>query len=409
MRRGAFVLLTAVLLLSVAEGLTAVFLALSGDRLHLPDFEHATATDVELDRARRRFHAEFGWTLRYSTPHGERPRGTARGAPRGASSEGPRIAVFGDSFTHGDEVGPSETWPEALGGQLEVAGLEVAVLNFGTSAYGMDQMLLRAERELERVPARDAVLAFISWDIERNLSVYWKFLVPQGGLALTKPRFRLCDPGPSCPGGLELLPNPLRGADQLDRLRDPRFLAELAEFDPWANRFDLPPRGFPALRFLLRPGFRHAVASSNETVDLWRGKPWDGKPWRHEDPPELAARSLLRFAAAARARGATPHLVHLPVVWEILAFLDHGEEPAAARHLRHLCAEHGLDCAFGLDAFRGLSREQLAGQFTQGLDGGHYTAQGNRRVAEYLARMLELSIRSATQASSDSKSSQNPG
>ncbi len=90
------------------------------------------------------------------------PRGGLRGGERMRDGEAPLLAV-GDSYTYGEEVGDSETWPA----HLERA-LGRSVLNGGVSSYGFDQIVLRAELlATERKPAMIAV-AFIADDIHRT-------------------------------------------------------------------------------------------------------------------------------------------------------------------------------------------------------------------------------------------------
>jgi hypothetical protein len=78
------------------------------------------------------------------------------------------IVVVGDSFTFGDEVLDRETWPA----QLEQR-LGVPVLNGGVFAYGLDQMVLRAERLLDAYRPTLVLLAFISHDIDRTEFSYY--------------------------------------------------------------------------------------------------------------------------------------------------------------------------------------------------------------------------------------------
>jgi hypothetical protein len=92
-------------------------------------------------------HALWGWTNRPGVWSwlGARVSVNDQGlrATRRYSLQKPadavRIEVFGDSFAFGDEVGDSEVFAA----QLEQALRGSEVLNFGTSGYGLDQVLLR--------------------------------------------------------------------------------------------------------------------------------------------------------------------------------------------------------------------------------------------------------------------------
>ncbi len=75
---------------------------------------------------------------------------------------GPILAV-GDSFTFGDEVGDTETWPAHL---QRLTGRRV--LNGGVSGYGFDQIVLRAEALAAALRPQAIVVGFIADDIRRT-------------------------------------------------------------------------------------------------------------------------------------------------------------------------------------------------------------------------------------------------
>src|SRR5512147_1251033 len=96
------------------------------------------------------FDSDLGWCIR---PNGVSKNGLFRANAvglRGDRDYAPqpptgvtRIAVFGESFVHGDKVANEETWPHLL----EIAAADVEVLNFGVNGYGTDQALLRYRRD----------------------------------------------------------------------------------------------------------------------------------------------------------------------------------------------------------------------------------------------------------------------
>lgn len=112
----------------------------------------------------------------------EGTRGQNRGRP---PVTGSLIVAFGDSMTEGTAVGNDETWPAHL---ERLTGRRV--LNAGVRGYGLDQIVLRAERMIPKIKPSTVVLAFIADDISRTaLSVREAkgkpYFVPEGeGLAL---------------------------------------------------------------------------------------------------------------------------------------------------------------------------------------------------------------------------------
>jgi hypothetical protein len=78
------------------------------------------------------------------------------------------ILVSGDSYTHGDDVTDSESFPAWL-----QRILQVPVANFGVGGYGPDQALLKLERLIDDFPrARVIVLAIMYEDVLRMVNSY---------------------------------------------------------------------------------------------------------------------------------------------------------------------------------------------------------------------------------------------
>lgn len=99
-------------------------------------------------------------------------------------NDGPIVAV-GDSYTYGEDVGDQEAWPaqlQALTGRR--------VLNAGVSGYGLDQIVLRAERVVETHRPSVVIVSFIAEDIHRTemRRLWWHdkpwFEIKEGQLTL---------------------------------------------------------------------------------------------------------------------------------------------------------------------------------------------------------------------------------
>jgi len=157
----------------------------------------------------------LGWTIK---PSGSAPLYRANGQGIRASREYDlrppaqrvRIAAFGDSFTHGDDVANADTWEEALGrlsGRLEV-------LNFGVGGFGLDQAYLRYRQDGARFEPRIVLIGFMSEDILRGVSVFRPYYIGGTGLPLSKPRYALEG------GRLTLIANPLRDLSHYRELLD---------------------------------------------------------------------------------------------------------------------------------------------------------------------------------------------
>lgn len=73
------------------------------------------------------------------------------------------VLAVGDSFTSGEEVEDGQTWPAHLQRQLGRR-----VLNGGVSGYGLDQIVLRAEKIVADKRPSAVVVSFIADDVRRT-------------------------------------------------------------------------------------------------------------------------------------------------------------------------------------------------------------------------------------------------
>ena len=152
----------------------------SQTRLELHESSYPTSHDpllgyVPTPGAKRKWPSGEALTI---TPAGLRSNGQRHPAA------GRLVLAVGDSFTFGDEVDDRDTWPAHL-----ERILERPVLNGGVFGYGFDQIVLRAERLLERFPARVLIVSLIPDDVMRCEYPYryaWKpyFEIIRGSLEL---------------------------------------------------------------------------------------------------------------------------------------------------------------------------------------------------------------------------------
>jgi len=135
-----------------------------------------------------------------------------------------RLACFGESFTHCDEVGDTDTWEC----QLEQLGPRYEALNFGVGGYGTDQALLRFRREGLH-GAQVACIGFMPENIGRNVNRYRPLWHPSSNNCVVKPRFVLVDEQ------LQLVPNPYATrAELVEAVATGRVIGETAEHEYWA-------------------------------------------------------------------------------------------------------------------------------------------------------------------------------
>ena len=127
------------------------------------------------------------------------------------------ILAVGDSFAEGWEVGDDESWPAHL---ERITG--IPVINVGVSAYGTDQILLRAERFLPIVKPKILIVGFLEFDIIR--AGFSHFGAPKPYFTLERGELRYHPPAPfepNAPSGVF--------ADAAGMIRTPLGYSALAD------------------------------------------------------------------------------------------------------------------------------------------------------------------------------------
>lgn len=280
---------------------------------------------------------DLGW----DTPnHLRGPREYPRAKPPGAF----RVAVVGDSFTYGAEVGDDETYPTRL--EMLLAGGEV--INMGVRAYGIDQIALKYLKYGRAYRPDLLVVAIWGLDYLRTPLTFYRF---------AKPLYVL-DPGTRA---LTLTGTPVPPPDEVYR-------ALTRELGPFSYTYAL-----------LREGYRRfqPVSDRERYFQTW-------------DP--LIRAILGQLIEAARADG-TPVLFVL---------IQHGLEFRTDETIAGRCCErkHLWDIfqGFSVDAIdlgealpKRHSRATVYDRMYihhRGLAAGHFTPLGNEAVAREIAEYI---------------------
>lgn len=304
------------------------------------------------------------------------------------------IACYGDSFTFGRQVDDNATFAWHLS---EITGSDV--LNYGVGNYGLDQALLRVERERteRRDRSRVVVMGVVPSTIVRVLSV-WKHYAEFGNTFGFKPRFFLCEEG------LSQAPNPICSESEFARYRD--HLPEIQAHDPhYRGHFLRYMFRFPYLVSTLASPRRNLALLSRVLVDQLAARA-ERRPFpagmeiimecnlsqrvnlfREAEPVELLTRLVTRFADLGRLHDFDPVFFLLPQKDDILYQRRSGD---------YFYAE------FLAQAARVLPTVDLTPEFMHRSDldalycddteyGGHLSSQGNLLAAELLYLTLKRS------------------
>jgi hypothetical protein len=321
------------------------------ERLALPDT--STGSRLRWVRQRRRsgglsyrfdvYDATRGWALERSLRSivafgSERLSSNSHGL-RGATDYDyartggkPRIAIFGDSFTFGEEVSDDQTY--AAGLQRELPDTEL--LNFGVHGYGQDQMLLYLQQEGVRYQPDVVVLGFVYEDMTRNMLEFRDY---------AKPWFTL--------EGERLVPH---------GIPVPAPEAVLSA-EPWRSSFV-------------------------DLVTLLRDAALDRAGVKAARSRRLGTALLEEFRRTASATGGRVLFLYLPTHQELVGPASELREREA--FLLEFCGEHGVTCLSLVPQFATAVRDGLHVHPLR-----HWTAREHQLAASAVAPMLRQLSRRA--------------
>jgi hypothetical protein len=345
---------------------------------------------------RQSFDPELGWVRRPNSTGRDVTDGgpvtfhideRGRRCNPGFEGQPSRVAVFGDSYAFCRLTREDQTFPHRLS---ELLGTNV--LNFGVGNYGFDQALLRLERELPDLPGRFVVMAVVPETMARIHS-YWKHYFEYGNTLAFKPRFVLKG------GHLVSIPSAVQSAADLTNYR--RDLERIRDLDTfYCSKFRRDIFRFPHLWHLLRRLARHGPI----LVHLLRGRLTGAREpakrrafavvmkeniratadlYRRPECQQLLRALVERFADVCRRAQVTPLVVVLPQPIDLEWIEGRGDYYGAFwASLVGSCPVLDLTRHF-------LDHPRRADLYVGGPLGPHISAEGNRMIAEILARWIE--------------------
>ena len=252
-------------------------------------------------------------------------RGTAEYAVRKRTT---RIAVYGDSFTFGEEVNDDQTYAYQLQQQLFP---DSEVLNFGIHGYGHDQIYLYMQETLDNYDPDIVILGYIRDDARRNMRQFRGF---------AKPKFVADDQSTN---GLKLLGTPV------------------------------PTRAAVFEREVYRPKILDVVEILHAQYAEWTGE-------AAADLERVTLRLLSAMQKLVEDRNGIFLLVYLPHSEDLLF----PNEAWIGRQVYERFCERSSRC---LDLRDELAYRRFKGEPIKAP--GHWHANGHRLVAELVARHLK--------------------
>lgn len=278
--------------------------------------------------------------------YGDEPRPSLRQFDQACAS------AFGDSFTHGDEVTHDEAWARIAS---DLLGCEI--VNHGVGGFGTDQAYIRFQKTDPQTPV--ILLGVYQEMLRRNLSASWLFYGMQRGSTL-KPYFTLSD------AGLTEVPMPSElSVDSLKRYHDADRYYDVVRMKP------------PYSLALLRAVYYRAFRSELDKLRML--PPEKAYEDRHAFDLQMALVDRLRADAAKRAQRLS--LVFFPTADQA----ERGIFPYKTL-LDAMAAAHPDVCL--IDPGPALHHASVQAGKPLAAPIGHFDAQGNRVIAEVVARRL---------------------
>lgn len=300
------------------------------------------------------------------------------------------ISCYGDSFVFCRQVNDDETWEYYLS---DLAGCNVS--NFGVGNYGLDQALLRLQREYARSPAPVVMLGVVPETISRVLNV-WKHYNEYGNVFGFKPRYQLRD------GHLELIENMIIGRSDFQNLQ--KHLPRLQAHDYfYLNKFKKDLLSFPYSWSLARTYRRNVPliarillkrmydllrirADYHEYLHnvsvLQRNIALCARLYYQQNVVHLMVTLLEEFNRFGREHGFTPIFLLLPQLNDIVYIRQHGS------YYAHFVAQ-ARKLMLTVDLTESIMEcENISALYSNDNYGGHFSPAGNQFVAKTVYEYL---------------------
>lgn len=279
-----------------------------------------------------------------------------------------RIALIGDSMTYGQEVRCDESWGHILEGLVQP---HTQVLNFAISGQGLNQTLLRYEKDARSWKPQVVIIGISSGMITRNNNIYPFLQYPEWGWPFARPRFVMKDD--VLTGVSERVPD-ARG------IFATRAISELPDLhlDDYYRPFQWKRRG---MWDLLESSYIFRFAYSlRPPVD-------DRDEERKMKAMELGQVVIERLVREVVQDGAVPLVVYLPYKSEVAfsAKSTTKDLPLSARMLQNTRIKYfdPSACLMSIKVTDTYMKE------------GHYSPQANAQIAHCLAPVVRTILNDA--------------
>ncbi len=299
-----------------------------------------------------------------------------------AADDGMRVAVFGDSFTHGDEVPREASWAYAL---EQTLGEQGEVLNFGVGSYGIDQAYLAWKHRGRAYRPDVVILGFVEVAVVRSMSVYLKFQSNTLSLRIdnpfTKPRYALEN------DELILHNSPTVAPEEMGRFLTDFPNSPLAQYEYfyhpedyqdhwWMHSYAL--TAFSELGSRLSIGSKNGfpIVQMNQSPRHFHETDFFGP---QSEPHQLMLALLRQWHQEVKAEGGQFLIVHLPMKSTVQDY----QRSQIVRY-QHLLDAMKAEFTW-VETIHAFDAPSVDSHFAEM---GHYSPAGNLLIADILAAQL---------------------
>jgi len=270
-----------------------------------------------------------------------------------------RIALIGDSMTYGHEVRCEDSWGHVLEGLLQP---HIQVLNFAINAYGLNQALLRYEKDARLWKPQIVIIGISTAMITRNNNIYPFLKDTEWGFPFARPRFVMQH------NALTTMNHPVPDPGQIFANTAISELPSL-DLDDYYRPYQWE-RG--RMWYLLERSYVFRLAYSLRPPNDY------GQEERNQKAMQVGQFVVQRLVREVLEDGAVPLVIYLPYELELRTKPETKYGPLSARMLRNASLEYfdPTACLIEVGVSEGYMKE------------GHYSPRANIQIARCLVPVL---------------------